>query len=349
MRYHPTLRDFVRETHLSINDLVLPLFIRHGVNEKRPIASMPGHFQWSVDRLQEEIEEIITLGIKSVILFGIPENKDGMGSDSYSDDGVIQQAIRLIKSVAPKLLVISDICFCQYTDHGHCGVAKECEGVLDMDNDRTLELLAKQVVSHAKAGTDIVAPAGMVDGAVETIRKALDEAQFFHLPILSYAVKYRSAMYGPFGQAAEGAAKIGDRSSYQMDPANGREALREVMADIKEGVDLLMVKPAHTYLDVIFRVKQQYPYIPLFAYHVSGEYAMLKAAFANRWLDEQRTILEVVTSIKRAGADVVITYFAKDLAIFLNEGTSFQEPNDLGDVLLSNSNSNEARRRTRLL
>lgn len=317
MRYNPALRDLVRETHLSLNDFVLPLFIRHGVNEKRPISSMPGHFQWSVDRLQEEIEEVVSLGIKSVILFGIPENKDGVGSDSYSENGVIQQAIRQIKSIAPELLVISDICFCQYTDHGHCGVIEERGSIFDMDNDPTLELLAKQAVSHAQAGTDILAPAGMVDGAVGVIRRALDEAGFSHLPILSYAIKYRSAMYGPFGQAAEGAAKIGDRSSYQMDPANVREALREAMADVDEGVDLLMVKPAHTYLDVIFRVKQQYPYIPLFAFHVSGEYAMLKAAFASRFLDEPRTIVEVVNAIKRAGADVVITYFAKDLARIL--------------------------------
>lgn len=317
MRYNPSLQGLVRETHLTLDDLVLPLFIRHGQDEKRPIASMPGHFQWSLDRVGEEIEEILALGIKAVILFGIPETKDAWGSDAYSADGVMQQAIRSIKSIAPHLLVISDICFCQYTDHGHCGVAHERAGVLDMENDLTLELLAKQTVSHAQAGADVVAPSGMVDGAVATLRKALDEAGFSHLPILSYAVKYRSAMYGPFGQAAEGAAKIGDRRTYQMDPANGKEALREVLADLEEGADMLMVKPAHTYLDVIFRVKQQVPYIPLFAYHVSGEFAMLKAAFANKWLDEERTILEVVTSIKRAGADVVITYFAKDLARIL--------------------------------
>jgi porphobilinogen synthase len=318
MRYNASLRDLVRETHLSLNDLVLPLFIRHGMGEKRPLASMPGHFQWSLDRLPEEIEEIVALGIKSVLLFGIPETKDPLGSDSYSENGVIQQAIRLIKSIAPKLLVISDICFCQYTDHGHCGIAHERDGCLEMENDSTLELLARQAISHAEAGADVLAPAGMVDGAVGVIRKALDGAGFSHLPILSYAVKYRSAMYGPFGAATEGAAKTGDRSSHQMDPANGREALREVMADVEEGADMLIIKPAHTYLDVIYRVKQLYPHIPLFAYHVSGEYAMLKAAFANKWLDEKRTILEVVTSIKRAGADVVITYFAKDIARYLD-------------------------------
>jgi porphobilinogen synthase len=290
--------------------------IRHG-REKRPIPSMPGQFQLSMEHLESEIEEILALGIKAVILFGIPEKKDALGSDSYSEDGVVQKAIRWIKRAAPELLVISDICLCQYTESGHCGLVCERGGTLDMENDPTLELLARQAVSHAQAGADVLAPSGMVDGGVAAIRRALDEAGFQDLPILSYAVKYRSVMYGPFGFATEGAAKIGDRSSYQMDVANGKEAIREVMNDLDEGADMLIVKPAHTFLDVIYRVKQHVPHIPVFAYHVSGEYAMLKAAFANKWLDEKRAILEVTTSIKRAGADVVVTYFAKDLARYL--------------------------------
>ena len=275
---------------------------------------MPGFFQYSVDRLEEEIREITSLGIKAIILFGIPETKDHLGSDSYNDNGIVQQAIRKIKNIAPDLLIISDICLCQYTEKGHCGVVHEHNGIVTIENDASLELIAKQAISHAKAGADVIAPSGMLDGMIKVLREALDSNGFYNIPILSYAVKYRSSMYGPFGAAAGGAAKVGDRRSYQMDPANGNEALREAMLDIEEGADILMVKPAHTYLDIIYRLKQAYPYMPLAAYHPSGEYVMLKEAIAKGLLEEERSILEVITSIKRAGADFIITYFAKDVA-----------------------------------
>jgi len=317
LRYNSVLRDLVRENHLSINDLVAAIFVKHGTNEKVAITAMPGFFQYSIDRLKEEIDEISSLGIKSVIIFGLPETKDACGGDAYSDNGIVQQAIRKIKSIAPDLLVISDLCFCQYTENGHCGVTHEYKGNIDLENDKSLELLALQAVSHAKAGADVLAPSGMLDGMVRAIRTALDEAGFYQIPILSYAVKYRSAMYGPFGQAAGGAAKLGDRSSYQMDHANGNEALREAMLDVEEGADMLMVKPAHTYLDIIYRVKQTYPFMPLGAYHTSGEYAMLKGAIMQGQIEEKRSIMEVLTSIKRAGADFIITYFAKDAARML--------------------------------
>lgn len=320
LRQNSTIRDLIRETQLNVDKLVLPLFIRHGENIKKPIESMPGHFQISVDRLAEEIAAIADLGIKSVILFGIPAQKDAVGSDSYAENGIMQQAIPLIKKTAPNLLVMSDICFCEYTDHGHCGVVSEQPNALEVhvDNDKTLALLAKQAVSHAKAGTDIIAPSGNMDGMVQFIRHALDEAHFHHIPILSYSVKYASAMYGPFRQAAEGAPQFGDRRTYQMDVANTNEAIRECALDITEGADMLMVKPAHTYLDVIYRVKQHYPELPLCAYHTSGEYALLKAAAARDWIDERKSVLEVLTSIRRAGADFIITYYAKDVATWLN-------------------------------
>jgi len=319
LRYHPNMRDLVRETHLNINDLVAAVFVKHGNNEQTAIASMPGFFNYTVDKLSDEINEIVALGIKAIIIFGIPEIKDHLGSDSYSDNGIVQQAIRKIKTLAPDLLIIADLCFCQYTSLGHCGVAREYNGTTIVENDKSLELLAKQAISHAKAGADIVAPSGMLDGMVRVIRKALDNEGFYKIPILSYAVKYRSAMYGPFGEAAGGSAKSGDRQTYQMDPANGNEALREAMLDIEEGADILMVKPAHTYLDIIFRLKQAYPYIPLAAYHPSGEYMMLKSAIANGSIDEKRSVMEVITSIKRAGANFIITYFAKDIARWLKE------------------------------
>ncbi len=319
LRYHPNIRDLVRETHVDVNDLVAAIFIKHGKNEKKPIASMPGFFNYTVDRLEEEINEILELNIKAVILFGIPASKDHTGSDTYSDHGIVQQAIRKIKSIAPSLLVISDVCFCQYTSSGHCGIVDEHNGVTTVANDMSLELLAKQAISHAKAGADILAPSGMLDGMVRVMRNALDREGFYKIPILSYAVKYRSAMYGPFGEAAGGAAKMGDRQTYQMDPANGSEALREAMLDIEEGADMLMVKPAHTYLDIIYRIKQGYPFIPLGAYHPSGEYMMLKSAIANGSIDEKRSVMEVITSIKRAGANFIITYFAKDVARWLKE------------------------------
>ena len=317
LRQHPQLRALIRETSLSINDVVLPLFIRHGEKIKNQIASMPGQYQLSVDQLPKEIAEITQLKIPAVLLFGIPAHKDNVGSASYDDQGVIQKAIASIKKTAPGLLVMADVCFCEYTDHGHCGQVHTINGRVDVDNDATLELLAKQAVSFAKAGADVIAPSGMIDGMVQAIRSGLDHAGFTHIPILSYSTKYASAMYGPFREAAEGAPQFGDRKSYQMDIANSAEAMRETALDVLEGADMLMVKPAHTYLDVIYRIKQAYPEIPLAAYHVSGEFAMLKAAAQQGWLDEKKSVLEVLTAIKRAGADFIITYYAKELAQWL--------------------------------
>lgn len=314
LRQHPILRDLVRETELNLKDLILPIFIKGKNTEKKSIESMPGHSQIPINLLQKEIEEIVALGISSVILFGIPPHKDAYGSNSYHDDGIIQEAIKKIREVSSDLLIISDICFCEYTDHGHCGFLREQSGKVDIDNDKTLELLAKQAISHAQAGADVIAPSGMIDGMVKAIRYGLDEAGFSHIPILSYSVKYNSSMYGPFRFAAEGAPKLGDRSSHQMDSANAQEALREVQLDVYEGADMLMVKPAHTYLDVIYRVKQAYPYIPLGAYHTSGEFSMLKAAAERGWVDEKKAVIEILRSIRRAGADFIITYFAKDVA-----------------------------------
>jgi len=314
LRQHPILRDLVRETELNLKDLILPLFIKGKEGKKQPIESMPGHCQIPLSSLQQEIEEILTLGISSIILFGIPPHKDAYGSDSYNDNGIIQEAIKKIREVSSDLLIISDICFCEYTDHGHCGILSERSGKMDVDNDKTLELLVKQAISHAKAGTDVIAPSGMIDGMVKAIRHGLDKSGFQHIPILSYSVKYNSSMYGPFRFAAEGAPKLGDRSTHQMDSANAQEALREVKLDVEEGADMLMVKPAHAYLDVIYRVKQAYPYIPLGAYHTSGEFSMIKAAAEKGWIDEKKAALEILRGIRRAGADFIITYFAKDVA-----------------------------------
>lgn len=316
LRTHAKMRDLVRENQLFVNDLVLPLFVTHGRNIKKPIASMPGHFQWSVDRLAEEISEIVALKIPAIILFGIPERKDALGSMAYHPDNVIQQAIKLIKQQAPELLIITDLCFCEYTDHGHCGIIKN-ETTAIIDNDETLILLAKQAVSHAQAGADVIAPSGMIDGMVQAVRHGLDEAGFQQLPILSYSTKYASAFYGPFREAAEGAPQFGDRRTHQMDAANSNEALHETELDILEGADMLMVKPAHTYLDIIQRVRTVYPKMPLAAYHVSGEFAMLKAAAAQNWIDEKAAALEVLTAIKRAGANFIITYYAKEVARWL--------------------------------
>lgn len=312
LRRHPRLRDLVRETSLSPNDFILPLFVRYGENQRVPIASMPGHFQLTLDHLVDEVHEIEKLGIPGVILFGIPEHKDPHGSDAYSDDGIIQQAVRTIKASGSQLLVITDVCFCEFTDHGHCGVINDLSGIADVDNDATLELLQREAVTHAQAGADMVAPSGMMDGMIEALRQSLDDAGFEHLPIMSYAAKYCSGFYGPFRDAAESAPQFGDRATYQMDPANGNEALREVELDVIEGADILMVKPALSYLDIICRVKAAHPDLPLAAYNVSGEYAMVKAAAANGWIDERRVALEILTSIKRAGADMILTYFAKD-------------------------------------
>lgn len=311
LRRNPATRKMVQETRLQVENLVLPLFIRHGHGIKNPISSMPGCYQLSIDHLENEISDIMQLGIKSVLLFGIPAEKDAVGSDSYHDNGIIQTAIPVIKKLAPELLIITDVCFCEYTDHGHCGVVTEKQQI---DNDKTLELLAKQAVSHAKAGADVIAPSGMMDGMIHAIRQGLDAAGFHDIPILSYAVKYASSMYGPFREAAEGAPKFGDRRTHQMDFNNKRESLRECALDIQEGADMLMVKPAHTYLDVIASVKQTYPTLPLGAYHTSGEYAMIKAAAEKGWIDEDAAAIEVLTAIKRAGADFIITYFAKQIA-----------------------------------
>ncbi|MBB71696.1 MAG: porphobilinogen synthase [Legionellales bacterium] len=312
LRQHPKLRDLVRETRVSVNDLILPLFIHHDPDHRQEIASMPGQFQWGLNQLETEISDISKLGIPGVLLFGIPAHKDDLGSDSYSDNGIIQQAIQRIKSVNSDLLVISDVCFCEYTSHGHCGVIDEVAGRVDVDNDKTLELLAKQAVSHAEAGADVVAPSGMMDGMVTAIRSGLDAHDYQHIPILSYAVKYSSSFYGPFREAAEGAPQFGDRKTYQMDVANSHEALREADSDVYEGADMLMVKPAMAYLDIIHRVKQAHPDMPLGAYQVSGEYAMIKAAARDGLLDEQQAMHESLIAIKRAGADFIISYFAKN-------------------------------------
>lgn len=317
LRKTPALRALVRETVLDRNDMILPLFIKSGVNICQPITSMPGCFQISVDKLDEEIHDIVKLGLLGVILFGIPDTKDASGTASCNDDGVVQQAIRRIKAIAPQLLVIADVCLCEYTDHGHCGVLSDEITHFVIDNDATLDILATQSESMAHAGADIIAPSGMMDGMVTAIRAGLDRAGFTHIPVLSYAVKYASAFYGPFREAAEGAPQFGDRRSYQMDPANGAEALREAALDVQEGADMLMVKPAGQYGDVIYRVKQAFPDIPLGAYQVSGEYAMLKAAAANGWIDERAAVLESLVSLKRAGADFIITYYAKTVAAWL--------------------------------
>lgn len=317
LRQHPGVRDLVRETQLTMHDMVLPLFIRHGSNVRHAIQSMPGHYQISVDQLKAEIDEIVALGIPAVLLFGLPEHKDDKGSDALHDHGIVQQGIRAIKALAPDLLVIADLCCCEYTSHGHCGVISERTGKKDVDNDATLPLLAEQAISLCKAGADIIAPSGMIDGMVQAVRGGLDSHGFTHIPIMSYAAKYASALYGPFRDATEGAPSFGDRRSHQIDPANLHEAVRETAVDIAEGADIVMVKPAHAYLDVIYAVKQRFPEIPMAAYHVSGEFAMLKAAVANGWLDEQRVVMEILTGIKRAGADIIINYHVKDVARWL--------------------------------
>ena len=309
LRRNETFRRMVRETHLRVDDLIMPLFIVPGARVENPIGSMPGIAQLSVDRAVEECKQIRDLGIPGVILFGIPDEKDAVGSDAYNDDGIIQRALRALKEEVPGLTLLTDVCLCEYTDHGHCGVIKG----QDVDNDATLELLVKESLSHARAGADLLAPSDMMDGRVGAIRHALDQEGFLHIPIMAYSAKFASGFYGPFREAAESTPQFGDRRSYQMDPANGDEALREVALDIEEGADIVMVKPALPYLDVIRRVKEHFDY-PLAAYNVSGEYAMLKAAALNGWLDEERVMLEALTSIKRAGADLILTYFAKDAA-----------------------------------
>ena len=321
MRQTPNLRRMVRETHVSVDDVIMPLFVRPGQGVKNEITSMPGNHQMSVDVIVEEAKEIADLGVPAIILFGIPEGKDALGSQGTCADGVVQQAIRAIKEAGVDLVVITDVCMCEYTDHGHCGALSEnpIAGRLDVDNDRTLDLLAEMALSHARAGADMVAPSDMMDGRVGAIRNALDGEGYANVPIMAYSAKYASGFYGPFRDAAESPPQFGDRSTYQMDPPNGYEALREVRLDIEEGADIVMVKPALAYLDVIWRVKQEFGY-PVAAYNVSGEFAMVKAAADKGWLDEKRVALEILTSIKRAGADMILTYWAKDVARWLCKG-----------------------------
>ena len=309
LRKNERLRELVRENSLSPRNFIYPLFVGPGKNQVQPVSSMPGVAQLSVDRAVAECEEAESLGIPAVILFGIPEHKDSAGTEAYADSGVVQQAIRAIKEEVPGLLVMTDVCLCEYTDHGHCGVIKNSE----VDNDSTLELLAKEALSHARAGADIVAPSDMMDGRVGAIRKMLDQNGFDQIAIMAYAAKYASGFYGPFREAADSAPQFGDRRSYQMDPANADEALREVALDIREGADIVMVKPAMAYLDIVYRVKTKFGY-PVAAYNVSGEYSMIKAAGQKGWIDESRIMMEVLLAIKRAGADMILTYFAKDAA-----------------------------------
>jgi porphobilinogen synthase len=318
LRGHPRLRDLVREARLSVDDLVYPMFIHHGSGIRREVPSMPGQFQLSPDLLGDELQRLVGLGIPGVIFFGIPASKDSRGSAAARDDGVVQQAIRIAKRTAPELLVITDLCFCEYTDHGHCGPLAEIGGRLDVDNDATLPLLAEQAVSHARAGADVIAPSGMIDGMVRSIRSALDSAGFTQLPILAYSAKFASGYYGPFRDAAESAPAFGDRRGYQMDPANGDEAIREVGLDLAEGADIVMVKPGLAYLDVAWRIKETFG-VPLAAYNVSGEYAMVKAAAQRGWIDERRLVLENLTAFKRAGVDMILTYHAPDVARWLAE------------------------------
>jgi len=309
----------VRESALALDDLIYPMFVYHGTNLRREIPSMPGQYQLSLDRFGEAVAEVAELGVPAVILFGIPAHKDTTGSSACDDRGLVQEAIRIARKTAPGLLVITDVCFCEYTDHGHCGPLKETGGRLDVDNDATLPLLAEQAVSHARAGADMVAPSGMMDGMVAAIRAGLDGSGFTNIPILAYAAKFASGYYGPFREAAESTPAFGDRRSYQMDPANGDEALREVALDLAEGADLVMVKPALAYLDVVRRVKDEFG-VPVACYNVSGEYAMVKAAAARGWIDEKRIVMETLTGFKRAGADMILTYHAPDVARWLRQG-----------------------------
>jgi porphobilinogen synthase len=314
LRYNPLIRDMIRETELSKNDLIYPLFVVTGEKVKKEVKSMPGVFQLSIDNLVEECKEVASLGIPAVILFGIPKHKDEKGSGAYDPEGIIQRAVKEVKSKVKNLIVITDVCMCEYTSHGHCGILKG-EEIL---NDETVELLAKEALTHAEAGADIIAPSDMMDGRVAAIRKILDENGFEKTPILSYAAKYASGYYGPFRDAAESTPAFGDRRSHQMDIANAYEALREVETDIEEGADIVMVKPAGPYLDIIRRVKDKFG-MPTAAYQVSGEYAMIKAAGKNGWIDEERVMIESLIAIKRAGADMFLTYFAKDTARWIDK------------------------------
>ena len=314
LRRTETFRAMIRETRLAPEQMIYPLFVLPGKGVREPVPSMPGVFRLSVDQLAAEARDCLALGVRSVLLFGLPEKKDGLGSGAYAKNGIVQQAIRELKNRAPDMTVVTDVCLCEYTDHGHCG----CLAGEEVDNDATLELLAKTALSHAQAGADIVAPSDMMDGRVSEIRTALDEENFHNVPIMSYAVKYASAFYGPFRDAAECAPRFGDRRGYQMDPANSREALREATLDVDEGADILMVKPAIAYLDIIARLHDEFD-LPVAAYQVSGEYAMIKAAAERGWIDGERVMAESLIAIRRAGADIILTYFAKEMARLLNE------------------------------
>ncbi|MCS7230003.1 MAG: porphobilinogen synthase [Candidatus Kryptonium sp.] len=321
LRMTEQFRKMVAETQLSTDDFIYPLFVCPGENVKREVRSMPGVYQQSIDNIIRECEEVYKLGIPAVILFGIPERKDEFGSEAYDENGIIQRAVRALKKEIPELVVITDVCLCEYTSHGHCGIVKEvAPGKYEILNDETVELLAKEALTHAEAGADMVAPSDMMDGRVLAIRKILDENGFQNVPIMSYAAKYASGFYGPFREAAESTPKFGDRKSHQMNPANSDEAMREIALDIQEGADIVMVKPALAYLDVIYRAKQEFK-VPIAAYQVSGEYSMIKAASLNGWIDEQRIMIETLTAIKRAGADLILTYFAKDAAKILKSGS----------------------------
>lgn len=313
LRKNENFRRMIRENALSVDDLILPLFVTFGKNKKNEISSMPGQYQLSVDNLAKEAKEIYELGIPAVILFGIPEHKDELGTDAYSDKGIVQQAIKEIKNKVPELTVITDVCLCEFTSHGHCGFVEKG----DVDNDQTIDLLAREAISHAKAGADMVAPSDMMDGRIAAIREALDENGYDNMPIMSYAAKYASAYYGPFREAAESTPEFGDRRSYQMDAANSNEAIREVELDIAEGADIIMVKPGLPYLDILRRIKDEFDH-PLAVYNVSGEYSMIKAAEKMGWIDGEKVMMETLLSFKRAGADLILTYFAKDAARVLN-------------------------------
>jgi len=314
LRRKASLRKMVQENRLTVDDLIYPMFVMYGNDQANEVSSMPGVFQYSIDRLLPAVGEVVELGIPAIILFGIPEEKDELGTGAFVDDGIVQQAIRVIKEKYPELLVITDVCLCEFTSHGHCGIINEGEVM----NDPTLEYLARTAVSHAKAGADMVAPSDMMDGRVAVIREQLDENGYSHIPIMAYSAKYSSAFYGPFRDAADSTPQFGDRRSYQMDPPNGDEAIKETALDIEEGADIVMVKPALAYMDIIRRVKEEFGY-PLAAYNVSGEYSMIKAAAAKGWIDEKGVVMEMMIGFKRAGADLVLTYFAKDIAKWLRE------------------------------
>ncbi|WP_160036344.1 porphobilinogen synthase [Paenibacillus sp. An7] len=322
LRSTAAIRSMVRETHLHVSDFIQPIYVTYGTGVKQEISSMPGVYRFSLDTLREEVQEIAELGIPAVLLFGIPETKDAVGSSAFAEDGIVQEATRLIKSWYPDLLVVADTCLCEFTDHGHCGMVHthERDGHVHAHvlNDESLDLLVRTAVSQAKAGADIIAPSNMMDGFVGAIRQGLDEAGYGNIPIMSYSVKYASGFYGPFREAADSAPQYGDRKGYQMDPANAREALREAESDVLEGADMLMVKPSLSYLDVMRTLKDQFD-LPMVAYNVSGEYAMVKAAAMNGWIDEKSVAMEILLSMKRAGADMIITYYGKDAARWLSE------------------------------